>query len=300
MSVPNPTTTEWVPLAGGGGAPLDYKGAYVPGLYRDGDIVIGSDGISYLCVKDTTTPPEPWDGIAGPAGPPGPQGAQGPQGLKGDTGDPSPLVPAVENGKWLTGIGGAAVWADLPKTNYATSLPSSPIDGQETILVDSITNPTYQWRFRYNVNSSSSYKWEFIGGAPAISRVPLGDTFEPVPSGGGYSSTTTVGPIITLSRAGEYDIHITGYANVGAANNWVTVSMIPEINTAGNWVSPYIQAFTNLHPVVPYSTLGTFARGLAIPAGAVIRCVYGIPSTQGTGQPSIGRRQMTIWPVRVS
>jgi hypothetical protein len=69
MAGPNPTTTEWVPLntvvAGGGSGEtdLDYKGDYVPATYNDGDIVIASDGVAYLCVKKgTTTPPEPWPG----------------------------------------------------------------------------------------------------------------------------------------------------------------------------------------------------------------------------------------------
>jgi hypothetical protein len=47
---------------------------------------------------------------------------------------------------------------------YGTSLPASPYDGQEAILVDSTTNPTYFWRFRYNAGSVNAYKWEFIGG----------------------------------------------------------------------------------------------------------------------------------------
>ena len=47
---------------------------------------------------------------------------------------------------------------------YGTILPASPIDGQEYTLVDSLTNPSYQWRFRWNAGSSSAYKWEFVGG----------------------------------------------------------------------------------------------------------------------------------------
>src|SRR6516164_9624771 len=50
------------------------------------------------------------------------------------------------------------------KIPYGTTLPASPVDGQEAILVDSITNPTYQWRLRYNAGSTSAYKWEFVGG----------------------------------------------------------------------------------------------------------------------------------------
>jgi hypothetical protein len=46
------------------GANLEYLGNYVtPHTYNDGDIVVGSDGIAYLCTKDgTTTPPESWPG----------------------------------------------------------------------------------------------------------------------------------------------------------------------------------------------------------------------------------------------
>jgi len=116
--------TAWVSASGaGGGMNLDYFGSYAPGTYNDGDIVIGSDGIAYICVVDgTTTAPVPWTGVSGPAGPTGPQGPQGPQGVKGDTGAASPLVPAVQNGKWLTASGGAAVWANITQADLPTNL----------------------------------------------------------------------------------------------------------------------------------------------------------------------------------
>ena len=48
------------------GMNLDYLGDYTPATYNDGDIVIGADGIAYMCVVDgTTTPPEPWPGGVG-------------------------------------------------------------------------------------------------------------------------------------------------------------------------------------------------------------------------------------------
>jgi len=51
------------------GMDLDYLGDFVSGpVYNDGDIVVGADGILYMCVKDgTVTPPEPF-----PTTPPGP------------------------------------------------------------------------------------------------------------------------------------------------------------------------------------------------------------------------------------
>lgn len=49
------------------GSDLDYLGDYVPGqVYNDGDIVVGPDGITYMCTKDgINTPPEPWPGGSG-------------------------------------------------------------------------------------------------------------------------------------------------------------------------------------------------------------------------------------------
>ena len=55
-----------VPPGGGagGGMDLDYLGNFVSGpVYNDGDIVLGPDGVLYMCTVDgTITPPEPWPG----------------------------------------------------------------------------------------------------------------------------------------------------------------------------------------------------------------------------------------------
>jgi hypothetical protein len=58
VSVPDPATTDWVPLygSGGAGAKLAYLGAYDNAhVYHSGDIVIGPDGITYECVVEGTT-----------------------------------------------------------------------------------------------------------------------------------------------------------------------------------------------------------------------------------------------------
>jgi len=86
------------------------------------------------------------------------------------------------------------------KPTYGTTLPASPVDGQEAILVDSTTASTYQWRFRYNAQSTSAYKWEFVGGSSMRSG-----------GGGGTLATTQTapidvpnGPVLALPRAGTY------------------------------------------------------------------------------------------------
>jgi hypothetical protein len=115
--------TAWISASGGGGAGSDilrYDGAFVAGTYNDGDIVIGSDGVAYLCVvNNTTTAPTSWSGVVGPVGPAGPQGAQGPAGVAGPAGAG---IPTVQNNKWIKGSGGAAVWSDISQPDLPSNL----------------------------------------------------------------------------------------------------------------------------------------------------------------------------------
>ena len=67
---------------------------------------------------------------------------------------------------WSVFSASGALKTAAASVGYGTSLPASPVDGLEYTLVDSVSTPTYTWRFRYNAGSSSAYKWEFIGGAP--------------------------------------------------------------------------------------------------------------------------------------
>jgi hypothetical protein len=84
-------TKIWPISASGGGADLTYLGDYnAATAYKDGDIVVGSDGLTYMCVTPTTgTAP-----VAFPA-----------------TASGIPLP--VQNGKVIMGVGGAAVWASV-------------------------------------------------------------------------------------------------------------------------------------------------------------------------------------------
>jgi hypothetical protein len=55
----------WLPVPETG-ADLVYNGVFPAGgpNYTDGDIVIGSDGVLYICVKPTSSPPTKWPGGA--------------------------------------------------------------------------------------------------------------------------------------------------------------------------------------------------------------------------------------------
>jgi len=106
-----------------------------------------------------------------------------------------------------SGVWGA--WTTLGNPIYGTSLPASPADGMEYILVDSVTNPSYQWRFRFNAGQAAlGYKWEFVGGAGAYSRSDVANA---------VSSTGFVDPAnncaFTVPRAGEYEVEFGGNLN---------------------------------------------------------------------------------------
>ncbi len=92
-----------------------------------------------------------------------------------------------------------SAWMQTYPTPYGTSLPTSPFDGQEAILVDSVTNPSYTWRFRYNAGSSSSFKWEFVGGAP-LTGYSVGAVVMPTIN----AWSNVVATAITIPRTGDY------------------------------------------------------------------------------------------------
>jgi len=105
--------------------------------------------------------------------------------------------------------------AAIATLSYGTSLPSSPVDGQEFTLVDSLTNPFWQWRFRYNAGNSTAYKWEFIGGAPLVANTFVGN--ETLTAVSTWSTPPTLTDIV-VPRTGVYTSEhgVTFYAGAGA------------------------------------------------------------------------------------
>ena len=291
------------------------------GVTDEGDGVIRVDSSSGGGGDGTAGPPGPAGpagptGATGPAGPTGPTGATGstgPQGVKGDTGAvgtpgaTGATGPAGPTG--LTGPAGAASTVPgptgptgatgptgpqgvpgtpAPTVAYGTSLPASPTDGMEAILVDSTSNPSYQWRFRYNAGSSSAYKWEFVGGAPMISYVSAGEST----ASGSYSNLTTT-QLFTVPRAGDYDVQImAGYANntvigdgglMGAILNSVSLITRAVFVTSG---------LVNTGP-----PLGARGRTTGLAAGNTIAALYAVVSG---GTATFGERSLLVAPVRVS
>jgi len=134
-------------------------------------------------------------------------------------------LAAGSNGQVLTTAGSSVVWAgSAGAPGYSTSLPGSPADAQEHILVDSTSAPTYAWRLRFN---SALAKWEFIGGRSKVSEVATSENT----SSTTYAALATAGPSIVIPVAGDYIVE-TG-AMVLAASTNITGLMSYDIGGTG-------------------------------------------------------------------
>jgi hypothetical protein len=169
---------------------------------------------------------------------------------------------------------------------YGTTLPASPIDGQEAVLVDSLTNPSYQWRFRYNANSTSAYKWEFVGGSPQVSAsLNLSDTLA---TGWVVQSNP---PAIGFPRNGEYHVsHSAMFYQGGAAATQVGLGTGIVGSLAGD------QAHAIIGGTYTYTQLAIVEHMMAFTTAQYIQQIT-YSSAAGV---TINQRIMTVQPKRVS
>lgn len=109
---------------------------------------------------------------------------------------------------------------------FVTSLPGSPVDGQEIIFQADATNGVY-WHLRYRAASGSSFKWEALGAsAPLTSEITTDESTASTT----YVDLTTVGPSITLPLAGDYLITYGGQVYNATASNGTYIS--PKLGAA--------------------------------------------------------------------
>jgi hypothetical protein len=100
-----------------------------------------------------------------------------------------------------------------------TSVPGSPTDEDEFTYPADTTNGA-MWRFKYRSASGSAFKWEFIGGSYMSATVETSEGN----SLATYADLATVGPSITVPRAGDYEVEF-GITAIGGGGNavWVAV-----------------------------------------------------------------------------
>ena len=198
-------------------------------------------------------------------------------------------LAAGSNGQVLTTVSGAPAWATPATVSYGTTLPASPVDGQEAILVDSTTNPSYQWRFRYNAGSSSTYKWEYMGGSFARAEVTA---YEALPVFGAWQNLGTNGPAVVAARAGDYDVLAGAVAQHGAAatKNVYISAAVGDTNGVEPWSRVTVSANA-------FFQLSIGQRFTGVSAGATIKLRYFAETDAGV---LFGERWLRLQPIRVS
>jgi hypothetical protein len=93
---------------------------------------------------------------------------------------------------------------------------TTPYDGQELVMVDSLTLPSYTWHLRYNANSTSTYKWECIGGGSYVGYSSANQQVVTVNTWTNIVASTIIPP-----RAGEYILQAscqTSHPSAGATS----------------------------------------------------------------------------------
>jgi len=170
------------------------------------------------------------------------------------------------------------------RPSYGTTLPVTPYDGQEAILVDSVSNPTYQWRFRYNASSTSAYKWEFIGGSSAAPYYATTDTLAST----GWQNGNN--PNFTVPRSGEY--FCSGELLFTPPS--VPVLLGLQIYLAGAGTGP--QNFATLNGSANYQSLA--AIEILVTATAAQQITHGYYSSLAS--TTVAQRVLVVRPKRVS
>lgn len=190
---------------------------------------------------------------------------------------------ATDTGTLYYSDGVSWVGAASSAPTVGTSLPASPTDGMEAILVDSLTSPTYVWRFRYMSSISDAFKWLFVGG---YSRYQRDDTSNST------ASTTYVdfaNPVsFTVPRAGLYEVEH------GCNDQFRSIIVSPKMGTAATSDTDGIGESSGgnlpgwFHRIVRTGSLS---------ASDVIKLQF--RTTDGVSRSILGK-YMTVQPLRVS
>ena len=177
------------------------------------------------------------------------------------------------------------------RTPLHTSLPASPVDGQEIRYLADDANGVI-WTLRYRAASASAYKWEFVGGPPLEDEQLAGETFSTFGANvwGGISAND---PRVTVPLAGDYDVVSTVVMSTNVtATLWL-----------GHWLGAeaVLANAANFYSEVDHTTGGCpislAQRALALPASALVSQRY---RHNGASAANITRSgAIRVTPVRV-
>lgn len=166
---------------------------------------------------------------------------------------------------------------------FGTAFPTTPVDGMEFTLVDSLTAPTYAWRFRYVASITDAYKWVFVGGSPMHAEASASQS---------TTSTSFVdltgGPSLVLPRTGIYEVEFGDSQQTSQDGT----SVISSVAATGLSPSDQLAIYTASAP--PVNGARRFITAAAI--SGTLKMQYRVTAQTGT----YFNRWLSARPVRVS
>ena len=200
------------------------------------------------------------------------------------------LLPGQQMQFTCSGSNGNYITSNPLPPTYVTSLPSSPYHGQLVYYAADATNGI-NWHLRYNANSASSYKWEYLGGGSLYNAVAADEST----TSATYTALTTSGPTpTTLALAGDYMIAFGSTAYTAGTNVFSYHSF--DVGGTGAIDADALE-YRNSAANVPRTAQSRTVLKTGISAGSSIVSKYK-SGTSGTAA-NFKNRWMQITPVRV-
>lgn len=192
---------------------------------------------------------------------------------------------ATDKAMAWTCMGGAWVfvggWAP-----EVTSLPTSPVDQQECVLIADAATGT-KWHVKYRAAATSASKWEVIGGTPLIAAIDTSQSLPPTDAL--YHDLTTVGPQIVTPVVGDYRITLAGALLSGSADSaWMSVKYSA---TEASDVDALRAAQISVPPGLPLYRELSAAKTIA--AGVTVKARY---RTGGAQTGTFANRYLQLMP----
>lgn len=181
-------------------------------------------------------------------------------------------------------------------TPAISTLPTAPYPGQIIIFQNAaMATVGTAWQLRYNADSGSAYKWEFIGGPPLFNLVDASESTTSVT----YADLATAGPSLTNPLAGEYLVDgFARWAVNSASNNQHYASLKVGAATPNDTTDMFIN-FMNDNSATTFrgASGGKRTFRTLTAASTVLKMQY--RTTNGGSPVFFEGRSLTLTPVRV-
>lgn len=202
---------------------------------------------------------------------------------------------------------GNAAWAAAPAGAAAparvTSLPGSPVDGQEVYYQStavyarsaSMVTDAIIWHLRY---STVSGKWEFLGGGPLCDEVEA--SVAGVSANGWVDLAGSVGPQVTVPLVGDYIVRGVAVSSGAASANYyhqLAIKRGANAVAAGDIISQDTRTAGSVFGgIIQHAGQ---ARFLAVPAATALKMQYNNAGAANSATPTWGGRRLEVVPIRV-